>query len=341
MKKKHLLCILLVVALSSIGSCQNLKKTPEKGAPTIGVSINSLRSPFMIAMVQGIQDKGEELGINIIVSECNGDEQIQVNQILDFVVREVDAILMQPLDADAFVPIVEQVSEKGIPVFCIDTTANSEEVICWIGSDSLEMGHLAGHYIAYELYQKYGTHRGKVVDLLASLSSTSGQNRTKGFREVLEQYPDIEIVATQNGGLQLDQALDAMTDILQANSDIDAIWCSGDTNAQGVLRALERAGMLYPVGDSRHITLVSTDGAPESLKAIREGYLDACISQNPIGLGEVAVEMIYTYLTEGTRPENPVYAYPLFTINAANIDSEAMKEYGIWSEMIQTGEENP
>ena len=334
MKRKIVGMVVLLILVILAAGCSG-KYGANQSKYTIGVSINSLRSPFMIALSQGVQDKGQELGMKMIVSECKGDEQTQVNQVLDFVVQEVDAILIEPLDADAFAPLVDRVAEKGIPVFCIDTTAHSEHVLCWVGADSLEMGRMAARYIADSLYEKYGEYRGKVVDLLASLSSTSGINRTKGFHEVLDQYPDIEIVATQNGGLQLDKAMDAMTDILQANSEIDAVWCSGDTNAQGVLRALKKAGRLYRADDPRHITLVSTDGAPESLDAIREGYLDACISQNPIGMGEVAVEMIYHYLSEDVMPESHVFMYPLFTITANNIDSDEMAAYGIWAEQIR------
>ncbi|MCD8009483.1 MAG: hypothetical protein LUF34_01520, partial [Lachnospiraceae bacterium] len=46
----------------------------------IGVSLNSLRSPFMIALKQGIQEAADELGVEIIVSNCNGNLQTQSNQ---------------------------------------------------------------------------------------------------------------------------------------------------------------------------------------------------------------------------------------------------------------------
>lgn len=331
--KRAILSFLLLLSMLTVllSGCSQSAAEAEEYEYTIGVSINSLRSPYMIALNQGITEKGEELGLHVIVSDCSGDIQTQTNQVLDFIVQDVDAILIEPVDAEASAALVDYVTEAGIPVFCIDTTSESDAVVCWVGADSLEMGRLAAEYIVEALYEKYGAYEGKVVDLLASLTTTSGSLRTQGFHEVIDQYPDIEVVATQNGGLELDTAMDAMSDILQANPDIDAVWCSGDTNAQGVLQALKRAGRLYTMEEENHIILVSADGAPESLEAIEDGYLDACISQNPIGEGAAAMEIIYEYLTEGTEPESSFYSYPLFTITAANLNSEELMEYGIWA----------
>ena len=45
------------------------------------------------------------------------------------------------------------------------------------------------------------------------------------------------------------------------------------------LQALERKGLKFPVGDPKHIVLVSNDGIPQELEAIRNGELDATVSQ--------------------------------------------------------------
>ncbi|MCD8009286.1 MAG: sugar ABC transporter substrate-binding protein, partial [Lachnospiraceae bacterium] len=223
-----------------------------------------------------------------------------------------------------------------IPVFWVDITGYFGAVTCTVSSDCVEMGRLAAEYIVECLYEKYGEYRGKVVNLLASANTTSGLNRSIGFHEVIDQYPEIEIVAEQNGALQLDTAMNVMTNVLQANEVIDAIWCSGDTNAQGSLQAMKWLGRLYTVEDEKHIILVSADGAAESLTAIREGTMDACISQNPLAMGRMAVEMIVESLRTGEEPEESFYAYPLFTITRDNIDSAELEEYGIWSEEIES-----
>ena len=318
--------LLLVLPGCSAGNRQGL---------TIGVSINSLRSPFMIALKQGIEQAAEQEGVSLILSDCNGDLYTQSSQIQDFVTQKVDGILIEPLDEDALILAVTEAERAGIPVYCVDTTVNSGEVQCTVGSDSVLMGRMAAEYIAERLRERYGEYRGRVVNLLASVNTTSGLSRSRGFRQVMSQYPDIEIVAEQNGALQLDTAMNAMTNILQANARVDAVWCSGDTNAQGALRAMRWLGRLARDGEPDHIILVSADGASETLAAIREGYIDACISQNPLGMGAEAVRLLKRQLTGGGEPEEAFMAYPLFTITAENLESRELTEYGIWSEEIE------
>ncbi len=324
-----------IVTENTTGESTRQNLPEEERSFTIGVSINSLRSPFMIALKQGIEKAAEEEGIHLILSDCNGDLYTQSSQIQDFVTQKVDGILMEPLDEDALSMAVKEATEAGIPVYCVDTTVQSGEVRCTIGSDSSLMGEMAAEYIVERLKEKYGACRGRVVNLLASVNTTSGRNRSRGFHKVMDQYPDIEIVAEQNGALQLDTAMYAVTNILQANPQVDAIWCSGDTNAQGALRAMRWLGCLTPADQEDHIILVSADGAAETLQAIRDGYIDACISQNPLEMGALAVKTLKRQLTEAALPDQSFLAYPLFVITADNMESEELKEYGIWSEEIE------
>ena len=328
---------LLLFALLLAG-CTSGKSLPEAAAkedrPVIGVSINSLRSPFMIALAQGIREGGEEEGVDLILSDCNGDIQTQASQIRDFVTEKVDGILIEPLDEEALIQAVNEASEAGITVYCVDTTVRSKEISCTIGSDSVVMGQSAARYMAELLHERYGEYRGRVVNLLASVNTTSGRDRSKGFHQIISLYPDIEVVSEQNGALQLDTAMNTVTNILQANPEIDAIWCSGDTNAQGALQAMRRLGMLKQCGEEGHIILVSADGAAESLQAIRDGYLDACISQNPLEMGRLAVQLLKTQITEGKEPPMSYMTYPLFVVTEHTIDTENHRKYGIWSEEL-------
>ena len=246
------LSLSMVLGLSACGSSESDTKTSaatQTGADlvetaaesvdtadgdcVIGLSILSMSAEFLIAMVQGAQDKADELGVELLVRDCNVNNQTQVDQILDMINQEVDCIIVEPWDSEGITKAIDAATEANIPVFTVDTSGNSDDIKCWIASDNVEMGRMAGEYIAEQLNEKYGSYSGKVVNLMASLTSTSGTNRSAGFHEVIDQYPDIEVVE-QNADLEVEKALNTMTDILQANDDIDAVWCSGDNNAIGV-----------------------------------------------------------------------------------------------------------
>ena len=45
------------------------------------------------------------------------------------------------------------------------------------------------------------------------------------------------------------------------------------------IQALKRHQMMFPAGDPKHIIIVSNDGIPQELEAIRKGEIDATVSQ--------------------------------------------------------------
>ena len=72
----------------------------------------------------------------------------------------------------------------------------------------------------------------------------------------------------------------ASTTISNSTPDLKGIYTpAGGVFLSAVLQTLRTKDMLHPVGDAKHIAIVSTDGVPEELKGIREGFVDATVSQ--------------------------------------------------------------
>lgn len=301
----------------------------------VGMSVMAMGAPFMEGMVQGAQKEAKDQGIQLVVCDAYGNMEKQMNQIADLVARDVDALLIQPKDIGCLASSAEKARENGIPVFCIDTNLESDAVACWIASDNREMGREGARLLAKLLYGRYGAYQGKVVNLMASLTSTSGIQRSEGFLEVMQDYPEIEIVATQNTDLYLEEALTVTSNLLQKFPDLDGIWCAGDNAGLGVIRAIEQAGRFYPAGEKNHIYVVSADGAAEALEAVRNGEMDACVSQNPVHMGQAAMGLIGECLRTGELPDKPFYDWPLFLITPETVDSKEHQKYGIWSEELQ------
>ena len=71
-----------------------------------------------------------------------------------------------------------------------------------------------------------------------------------------------------------------MQTALTQNPDIKGIYTpAGGVFLSAVMQTLKTKDMLHPVGDAKHIAIVSTDGVPEELKGIRDGFVDATVSQ--------------------------------------------------------------
>ncbi len=323
--------ILLVVILLS--GCS--KTEDSTSSYRIGMSVMGMGASFIVSMVQGAEEEAQDQGLTLIVKDSQGDLEVQMDQIMDLIAMDVDALLIEPGDIVGLSSCLEKAKEAEIPVFCIDTGVDDESVAAWIASDNYDIGKQAADYIAELLYDRYGEYRGKVINLMASLTTTSGIQRSAGFMEAMEAYPDIEIVATQNTNLSTERALSVTSNLLQRYPQLDAIWCAGDNAAIGVIQAIDQAGRFYEKGNDRHIFVVSADGAEDALEAVCQGKMDMCISQNPLYMAKAAVGLIAETLYTGNLPEESFWAWPSFQVTEENVDSIEYRKYGIWSEKLQ------
>jgi ribose transport system substrate-binding protein len=115
-------------------------------------------------------------------------------------------------------------------------------------------------------------------------ATTNGRDRTTGFKQCMEaNYPDIELIE-QPTYWKTDRATSVAQTVVTSEPDLAAIYMQSDAvMLAGVLNVLKSADKLTKVGEPGHIYLVSIDGTPYALEQIREGTLDAAISQ-PLNL---------------------------------------------------------
>ena len=141
-------------------------------------------------------------------------------------------------------------------------------------------------------------------------------------------------MAKQEGGFDQEKSLNVMSNILQANSKIDAVFGANDDNTVGALRAIDSANRFQPPTSKSHILIIGLDGTAQALQAIRDGKQDATISQNPIKMAERSMGYIKDLVVDGKKvPAHDFWPSQLITKD--NIDSAEVKTYGIWSAEVK------
>jgi ABC-type sugar transport system substrate-binding protein len=86
-------------------------------------------------------------------------------------------------------------------------------------------------------------------------------------------------------------------------TDLAGIYLQADTTyGSAVIASLRNAGRLAPVGDARHMPMVSIDGGAGGLDAIREGAFDALVSQPLDGYAKYGVQYLKR-AAEGSMPQ--------------------------------------
>ena len=302
--KQHL-PILLAFALAFLAGCDKPADSRNPGAPpsaaakgTIGVSLLTLDNPFFKVIGDNITAEGKKHGYGAIVVSGDKDPAKQGNQIKDFIVKKVSAIVLSPCDSKAVVPVIQEANAAGIPVFTVDIPCNEPgvKIATQIATDNFGGGRDA----ANAMIEALGEAGGKVA-VLHFKQAESCQLRVKGFREVIDAHnasgkAKIEIVTELESGGAKDVGYKAAEDALQAQPDLRGIFAINDPAALGARAALEKAGK------TQQVVIVGFDGQPEGKQAIKEGKIYADPIQFPDKMGVQIVEAIIRHSKGETLP---------------------------------------
>ncbi|MFI1050805.1 substrate-binding domain-containing protein [Streptomyces griseoruber] len=178
--------------------------------------------------------------VTLEITEGSNDIAQQIGQIQTLINKKVDVLVILPADGKALTQVGLQAMRAGIPVVNLDRVfASPQAYRCWIGGDNYGMGLNAGHYIGERLKDKPNA---KVVELAGLDNLELTRQRTKGFDDALKNYPNIKKVARQAAEFTVESGQAKMAQLLQAQSQFDALWNHDDDQGVGALRAIDQAG---------------------------------------------------------------------------------------------------
>lgn len=285
------------------------KKPAEEGETVkIAASFMSLNNPFWIAENEVLKKEIEERGGELITYDAQLDLEKQIQQIEDAVASGVSAVVVSPNDWKGIKPALEACNAKDVPVVVIDTKVYDGDLVATqVVSDNVLGGKLCAEALVEALDGKGNI---AIIDLSTNMAV---QDRMEGFMSVLEQYPDMKIVAQQDGDGSVEAALPIMENMLQANEKIDAVFGTNDPAAIGAIAALDSANKL----DSTYV--VGIDGAKDACELIKDGKFLGTAAQYPSLLAEEVVNQIYNIL-DGNEPEEDIIYIEEKWINKDNVE---------------------
>lgn len=308
--------------------CSSSPETPAQktgGAPpaakskgTIGVSLLTLDNPFFKVIGDNIISEGRKQGYDAIVVSADKDVAKQGNQIKDFIVKKVSAIVLSPCDSKSIIPVIQEANAAGIPVFTVDIPCHEPgvKIVTQVATDNFGGGKEA----AQAMIEVLGEAGGKVT-ILHFKQAESCQLRVKGFKEAIESHNEksaakIDLVAELEAGGAKDMGYKAAEDSLQAHPDLRGIFAINDPSALGARAALEKAGK------TDQIAIIGFDGQPEGKQAIKEGKIFADPIQFPDQMGIQIVDAIVRHSKGETLPAQMLIPTKLYRKLDAESDPE-------------------
>ena len=275
--------------------------TEPESQGVLALSVLTMTNPFFKEIADHFTEEAEKNGYETLVVSGEKDVAQQQNQVKDFIVRGVSAIVLCPCDSKSIGPAIQEANEAGIPVFTADIAclAPGAEVVSHIATDNLDGGKKAGEAMIEALASAGGQ-----VAILDYKSAESCLLRVEGFKEVIaahnteESNPQIEIVAELPGEGSRELGFQVTEDALQAHPNLAGIFAINDLAALGARAALEKAGK------ADQVQIVGFDGQPEGIEGIDEGLIYADPIQFPDRIGEITVQTIVGYFNgEDVPPE--------------------------------------
>ncbi|MEL7657644.1 MAG: substrate-binding domain-containing protein [Bacillota bacterium] len=306
---------LIIFALLLLSGCTQQDSTaPQSSKYTIGVLLKSMNSQHWMEMRSGIQDAALRYKADIILLYPEDETKAEQQKMMfyDLLEAEPDAILFAPCDSDDCKSLVESASDKGIPVFALDTRARDVD-LPYIGADNYLIGKLAAQRLSQLLIE--GDQVGIITGVKNQMSHVE---RIKGFVEQIEAEGRLSIAGIRYANSDFKLAMDETKKLLNENPSLKGIFSTSAVMGLGVIEECKAEFVSY------NINVVAVDTQDDALSAVKNGMLQGLVTQDGYEAGYKAVETVVGSLSGRDTPDNVYINAELLT--RVNI-GEFLKDY--------------
>ncbi|MEV7284849.1 sugar ABC transporter substrate-binding protein [Streptomyces sp. NPDC093252] len=266
------------LALTACGSTEDTGGPGAAGAGgegRVGVILPLLTSPFWQSYNDYVPKMADAEGVDALKTvNSNSDPSQQITDINNQLNQGVKGLVVAPLDSAAIEAGLDQAARKGVPVVAVDVAPDRGKVAMVVRANNVAYGEKACAYLGGQIPS------GKVVQIMGDLASVNGRERSEAFRTcVREKFPKLEVLEIP-AKWESDTAASKLDTLLNAHPDLKGIYMqAGGVYLAPTLQTLKSKGLLKKTGEDGHITIVSNDGIPQEYEAIRNGEIDATVSQ--------------------------------------------------------------
>jgi ribose transport system substrate-binding protein len=281
----------LVVSVVALAACGSAAPAGRKKL-TIAWVTKSLGNPVFDLGRSGALQKAKELTAAgavdvevLLVGPVAADAIEQTRMMDDLVARGVDGIAVSCNDPTACIAPIDRAIAAGIPVMTWDSDAPQSQRFTFLSIDN----YVAGQTAADLLAKAIGA-RGKVALLTGVPGALNLDQRVRGFKDRLANYPDMQVVATVASNEDINLGVQGVEETMQAHPDLRGWFFVGLwplVADRGAMPLWEQAAR------QRDLKSVAFDTLPVELSLLRDGYLSALIGQKYWGWGYDSVQILY------------------------------------------------
>ncbi|MBM3708858.1 MAG: sugar ABC transporter substrate-binding protein [Actinobacteria bacterium] len=311
MKKSILWVVIIAISLSMVVMFSSLSCKPEEVAETTAAEVTEAETTaaettaaeteapaekfkitilcanfddkWMSYMHQGMEEYAATIPdiADVTLVDAKNAFETQISQAENAIAQGVDALVLVPLNTIEDSPIVDMCIDAGIPLVSVNRFLKNQDLAnCYVGSDSLVAGELEMGYLA-----EISEGKGKVIIIQGELDHEAAINRTLGFENIMESYPEMEEVARDTCHWMRDESQVLMENWIQSGIEFDIVACNNDEGAIGAILGMQSQGL-----DPKPYFIGGIDATPDALDFLNKGFLDCTVFQDAYGQGKGGIE---------------------------------------------------
>ncbi|MFG1955447.1 sugar ABC transporter substrate-binding protein [Micromonospora sp. NPDC048830] len=302
---------------------------------TIGLAMPFLSQEGYVVQQKLTLAEAKDAGLRLLEpTDAKQDPGRQITDVRTLITNGAEGLIVVPIDSDAIAPALDYAKDNDVPVVATDVAPSSGKVAITVRADNALMGKSACEEMGRLL-----NGAGKVLELQGDLASINGLDRTNGFNDCIkENFPGIAVVSKPTHW-NADEAANQTQSVISADDDITGIYVHSDCGLlPSVINVLKGAHKLTKAGEPGHISIVAIDGCPFGLDQIRQGYLDATVSQPIDKYAEYGIDYLARAMKGETFEEgktdhdstivvnngNPEDLLPSPLVTKANVDDASL-----------------
>jgi LacI family transcriptional regulator, galactose operon repressor len=202
---------------------------------TIGMVVPQISNPFFPLLVEALERRLQQDGLDLLLCDSQQDTAVEARRLRALMERQVDGIIVSPLDAVASAAAVRAIAER-VPLIQVDRRVDGV-VGDWVGADDAAgIGQLVDLLVA--------RGRRRLAFVSAAFTNSSAVQRAQAFDAALRRQGLTAAAPPLLGSFDVRWGLEAAHRLPWA--DVDAVVCGNDVIALGMLRGLRLAGVRVP-----------------------------------------------------------------------------------------------
>lgn len=231
------------------------------------------------------------------IAPQNTQGSTQVRIVEDLIAKHVDGIAISVNEPKSVEGVIKQAMGAGIKVLTFDSDSSKSGRSMYIGTINAAAGETMGNSMAKAIGGK-----GTVAIVTGQLGASNLNERISGIKKALAAHPGIKIVTTEGTEDDLAKAVSVSEALLRGHPDLAGVFGVSQVGGPAMAKVLATKEF----GDRKgKLKVFAFDDLPDTLKGVKEGFIQGIMVQRPVTMGKLAVESLLAQIQNtGSAPKD-------------------------------------